>query len=53
MEPDACGYNWATLSAAGHKYRDVVHQVGGVDARLTTLLRKKIIVANSKEVKPG
>jgi hypothetical protein len=34
----------------GHKYRDLVFQVGGLYARLTTLLCKKIIVAKLKEV---
>jgi hypothetical protein len=37
----------------GHKYRDVVLQVGGLDARLTTFIRKQKIVAKSKEVKTG
>jgi hypothetical protein len=35
----------------GHKYKELVLQVGGLNARLTTLLCKKIIVAKSKEVK--
>jgi hypothetical protein len=37
----------------GHKYRDLVLQVGGLDTRLTTLLSKRIIVEKSKEVKTG
>jgi hypothetical protein len=37
----------------GHKYRDLVLQVGCFDARLKTLLCKKIIVLNSKEVQTG
>jgi hypothetical protein len=37
----------------GLKYRDVVVQIWGLDARLTTLLCKKIIVTKSKEVKTG
>jgi hypothetical protein len=35
----------------GHKYRDLVLQVGDFDARLTTSFCKKIIVVKSKEVK--
>jgi hypothetical protein len=49
-EPGAWGYNWATVTG-GHKYRDLVLQVGGLDTRLTSLLCKKIIVAKSKEEK--
>jgi hypothetical protein len=37
----------------GHKYRDLVLQVWGLDAGLTTLLCIKIIFAKSKEVKTG
>jgi hypothetical protein len=37
----------------GQKYRDLVLQVGGLDARLTTVICKKIIVTKSKEVKTG
>jgi hypothetical protein len=34
-----------------NKYRDLALQVGGLGARTTTLLSKKIIVMESKEVK--
>jgi hypothetical protein len=44
------GYNWATLSL---RDRDLVLHIGGLDARLTTLICEKIIVANSKGVKTG
>jgi hypothetical protein len=37
----------------GHKYRNLVLQVMELDARLTTLLCKKIVVSKSREVKPG
>jgi hypothetical protein len=37
----------------GHKHRDLVLKVGVFDARLTTLLCKKLTVAKSKELKPG
>jgi hypothetical protein len=37
----------------GHKYRDLILQVGGLDMRLTILLCKKITVVKSKEVKTG
>jgi hypothetical protein len=43
----------ATLSL-GDKYRDLVLQVWGLGARLTSFrCRKKNIVAKSKEVKTG
>jgi hypothetical protein len=35
----------------GHKYRDLVLQVGGLDGRLMTLLCENITVAKFKEVK--
>jgi hypothetical protein len=53
MKPSAWGYNWATLSLGGHKYMDLVLQIGGLDARLTTSFWKNIIIVKSKEVKTG
>jgi hypothetical protein len=38
----AWGYNWANLFPGGHKYRDLVLQIGGWTQKLTTLLCKKI-----------
>jgi hypothetical protein len=35
----------------GYKYMDLVLQVGGLDARLMTLLCKRIIFSKSKQVK--
>jgi hypothetical protein len=51
-EPGAWGYNWATLPLGHINTVTWTHRLG-LDARLTTLLRKKNIVANSKEVKTG
>jgi hypothetical protein len=42
VEGDGKGYNWATLSL-GDTNRDLVLQVRGSDARLTTFLSKKKI----------
>jgi hypothetical protein len=39
--------------AGEHKHRDLVRQIGGLNARLTNLLCHKIIVAKSKEMKAG
>jgi hypothetical protein len=36
------------VTTRGYKYRDLVLQTGGLDARLTTLLCKKIIVAKTR-----
>jgi hypothetical protein len=43
----------AALSLGGHKYRGLILQVGGLNARLMTFSVKQIIVAKFKEVKTG
>jgi hypothetical protein len=37
----------------GHKYRNMVLQIRGLDARLTTLLCKELLLLDSKKLKPG
>jgi hypothetical protein len=42
---DVWGYNWATLSLGGHKYKDLLGFPGwGLDARLTTFFCKISLV---------
>jgi hypothetical protein len=50
MEPSAWGYNWATLSLGD---MNAVTWSSRLDARLTTLLYKTIIIEKYEEVKTG
>jgi hypothetical protein len=45
-------YNWATLSLGGHKYKDLILQVGVGHKAGDLALQKKKTVAKSEEVKP-